>query len=134
MDAEFFSQNWALLLAALPALFVAISVIRNVAARSGSGQLKSMLANHRKAVQMFDDARAKCGKAERRVEKLAVKAEQVKPRVLEEARASVRDAQALEKIAADKVLVAANHVRRIIHEEFPPSRHEELRARYLPSD
>lgn len=134
MNAEFFSSNWALLLAAVPALIVSVSVIRHVAARSAAGQLRSMLANHRNAVKALDDARAQRGKAERRVEKLAARADQVKPRILDEAKATVRDAQALEKVAADKALVTANHVRRVIYEEFPPSRHDELRAQYLPGD
>lgn len=134
MNAEFFSSNWALLLAAVPALIVAISVSRQVAARSGPGQLRGMLANHRSAIKVLDNARQQRGKAERRVEKLAARVDQVKPRILDEAQAMVRDAQALEKIAADKVLVTTNHVRRVIHEEFPPSRHDELRARYLPDD
>lgn len=134
MDAEFFSRNWALLLAALPALVVALAVARQIVARSGSGQLRSMLADHRNALQLLDDARAQYRKAERHVEKLAARADQVKPRVLAEAREKAQDAQALEKIAADKLLVTTNHVRRVIHEEFPPSRHEELRTRYLPGD
>ena len=32
----------------------------------------------------------------------------------------------------DKVLIAQNHVRKIILEEFPPKRHESLRAKILP--
>ena len=42
--------------------------------------------------------------------------------------------RSLAKIADDKAQVQANHVRRVIFEEFPPSRHEKLRARYLPQD
>ncbi|MGI9262390.1 MAG: hypothetical protein ACR2QR_10170, partial [Woeseiaceae bacterium] len=126
--------NWALLLAAVPALIVVIAVIRQLAARSAPGQLRSMLADHRGALKTLADARAQCSKADRRVEKLVARVDQTKPRVLEEARACARDAQALEKIAADKALVTANHVRRVIHEEFPPSQHEELRLRYVPGD
>jgi len=134
MNADFFSNNWALLLAAVPALIVVVSVIRQLAARSAPGQLRGMLADHRSALKVLANARAQCSKADRRVAKLAAKVDQTKPRVLEEARACARDAQALEKIAADKVLVTANHVRRVIHEEYPPSQHEELRARHLPGD
>jgi len=96
--------------------------------------LRSVTADHHSATKALDDAHAQCKKAERRVKKLVAKVDQTKPRVLEEAKASVRDTQALEKIAADKVMVTANHVRRVIHEEFPPNRHEELRLRYLPDD
>jgi len=31
----------------------------------------------------------------------------------------------------DRVLVAATHVRRVIHDEFPPIRQEKLRNKYL---
>ncbi len=134
MNADFFNNNWALLLATVPAVIVIVSVIRQLAMQSAPGQLRSVLADHNSAMKMLVVARAQRTKAERRAEKLAAKAEQTKPRVLQEARDSARDAQALEKIAADKVLVTANHVRRVIHEEFPPTRHAELRARYLPED
>jgi hypothetical protein len=32
------------------------------------------------------------------------------------------------------VLIAENHVRKIIVEEFPPNRHERMRSRYLPGE
>jgi hypothetical protein len=32
------------------------------------------------------------------------------------------------------VLIAENHVRKIIVEEFPPRLHERLRERYLPGE
>ena len=38
------------------------------------------------------------------------------------------------KIAADQVLIAENHVRKIIVEEFPPNRHERMRGRFLPGE
>ena len=41
---------------------------------------------------------------------------------------------ALAKIADDQQLIAMNHVRRIIHDEFPPKQHDKMRARYLPDD
>ena len=66
--------------------------------------------------------------------KLDANAGKVKPRLLQEAKDALQDARALEKIAGDKVLIAANHVRRVIHEEFPPSRQQKLRARYLPGE
>ena len=58
----------------------------------------------------------------------------MKPRRLEEAAGAVQDAEALLKIAGDKVLIAENHVRRIIVEEFPPKHHERMRSRYLPQE
>jgi predicted metal-dependent phosphoesterase TrpH len=65
---------------------------------------------------------------------LQKKAESVKPRRLEETAGAVQDAEALLKIAGDQVLVAENHVRKIIVEEFPPKRHDRMRSRYLPRE
>ena len=62
------------------------------------------------------------------------KADKVKPRVLQEARNALDDARALQRIMNDRAQVTRNLVRRAIFEEFPPSRHEKLRARYLPED
>ncbi|NIN38846.1 MAG: hypothetical protein GTO67_09360, partial [Gammaproteobacteria bacterium] len=41
---------------------------------------------------------------------------------------------ALLKITADQVLIAENHVRKIIVEEFPPNRHDRMRSKYLPDE
>jgi hypothetical protein len=73
-------------------------------------------------------------RASTRLAGLEKKAESVKPRRLEETAAAVQDAEALLKIAGDQVLVAENHVRKIIVEEFPPKRHDRMRSRYLPLD
>ena len=44
---------------------------------------------------------------------------------------TMQDAEALLKIATDQVLIAQNHVRRIIVEEYPPKKHEKMRNKYL---
>ena len=49
-------------------------------------------------------------------------------------KARVRTTEALLKIASDQVLIAENHVRKIIVVEFPPKHHERLRRRYLPGE
>ena len=72
--------------------------------------------------------------ASTRLAGLERKAESVRPRRLEETAEAVQDARALLKIAGDQVLVAENHVRKIIIEEFPPKRHERMRSRYLPRE
>jgi len=73
-------------------------------------------------------------KAGKKFEKLLARADRVKPRVLQEAKESVEDGRALAKILNDKVIVAETHVRRIIYDEFPPEKHERMRAKYLPQD
>ena len=68
------------------------------------------------------------------LDRLEAKSESVKPVRLQEAAEAVQDAEALLKVATDQVLIAENHVRKIIVEEFPPKRHERLRNRYLPGE
>ena len=62
------------------------------------------------------------------------KADRVKPVDLEAARGALADAEALLRISSDKVLVEVNLLRKVIFEQFPPRRHEALRAQYLPDD
>jgi hypothetical protein len=68
------------------------------------------------------------------LDRLERRADSVTPRRLREAAEAVQDAEALLKIAADQVLVAENHVRKIIVDEFPPRHHARMRSRYLPGD
>ncbi|MDZ7644578.1 MAG: hypothetical protein U5K76_10395 [Woeseiaceae bacterium] len=134
MDVELSRRNWALAVAAV--LFVIVAVIVGIALyrRSARGQL----AQRARALRTAHAECARAGRAvataERRVDRLRERADKVKPRLLEEARGVLHDARALEKIAADRVLIAANHLRRVIYEEFPPARHDALRRRYLPDD
>jgi putative cell wall-binding protein len=72
-------------------------------------------------------------KAERIVRRLHDNADRAKPRHLQEAKDALQDARALAKIAHDKIMVAENHVRRVILEEFPPIKHETMREKYLPN-
>jgi DNA-binding phage protein len=71
-------------------------------------------------------------KAERIARRLHERAEQAKPRHVQEANGVLEDARMLAKIANDQVLIAENHVRRVIHEEYPPVKQERLRKKYLP--
>ncbi len=70
-------------------------------------------------------------KAEHVANRLNENAERAKPRHLQEAKDALQDARALAKIANDRILIAENHVRRVIHEEFPPVKQEALRQKYL---
>jgi hypothetical protein len=134
MNADAFTNNWALIVAAIPAMIVVVLVIRHLAGRSASGQLRIVLRDYRNSQKELRVARQSMRDAAARVEKLDARAGQTKPRVLQEARDAAEDALSLEKIAGDRCLVTANHVRRVIHEEFPPDRQEKLRTKYLPQE
>lgn len=134
MNSSLLANNWALVLAAVPLLIAIISVSRRLLNRTATGQLSQVLADYRKAQSELAAAKKTSRKAAARVSKLASKAGETKPRILQEAREAAEDAASLEKIADDRAQVAANHVRRIIHTEFPPKQQEKLRNRYLPQD
>ncbi len=132
MDSEFLKSNWALLAAVGIGLIIVLIVLSQLIRRSAWGQLRATrraLAEARR-----DEGRAlqAVEKAERIARRLHERAEQTKPRHVQEANGVLEDARMLAKIANDKVLVAENHVRRVIHEEYPPVKQERLRKKYLP--
>jgi hypothetical protein len=124
-------SHWALMLASATAVVLLAAGIVHVARRSARGQLRRMrkLLDRERVRQR--KAAAAVVRAERQRDRLMGRSDRVKPRVLTEAGEALQDAKALAKIAADRVLVAENHLRRVILEEFPPARHDTLRSRYL---
>ncbi len=133
MNDAVFVNNWALGLAAVVGSLAAISVFVVIIRRSARGQLKRVCTELKKAQKLHRQAGGVTEKSHRRLGKLGKNAEKVKPRLLQKAKDALQDARALEKIANDQVLIAGNHVHRVIHEEFPPSRQQALRDRYLPT-
>ena len=134
MNLDALRQNWGLAVAGLLLLVVLAIVFAAIYRRSARGQLAS-------TVRALRQARRECLKSERQVEvltakvaKLRERARSVKPRVLTETSEALDDARALAKIQRDRVLVAANHVRRVIYQEYPPAKHDALRRKHLPDD
>ena len=134
MANGFLHEHWALVGAAALLAIVVTAVIRQWHLRTAGGQLREVLKAHRKVRAEYRRAARNATRAQKQVEKLEKRAEHVKPRRLEESRQALADAEALTKILEDKLQVTANHVRRVIHEEFPPRRQPALRARFLPED
>ena len=127
-------QHWALFGAAAVGAAVLLFAAWRAWLDSSRGRLR---AARRRLLQKRREA-AKCRRARERakakLESLAGRSESVKPVRLQEARDALQDAEALLKIARDQVLIAENHVRKIILEEFPPKHHERLRRRCLPGE
>ena len=127
-------QHWALLGAAAVGAAVLLFAAWRAWLDSSRGRLR---AARRRLLRKRREA-AQCLRAEERakakLEGLAGRSESVKPVRLQAARDALEDAEALLKIARDQVLIAENHVRKIIVEEFPPKRHERLRRRCLPGE
>ena len=134
MTVEFITRHWSLLGAT--ALFTAIGLFLafRVYTDSASGQLGARVRALRSRYRDVDNAESALARAEKRLARLTGKSASVKPRHVEEAREALDDARALLKIASDQVLIAENHVRKTILDEFPPKRQEALRTRYLRSE
>lgn len=134
MNPDYLRQNWGLAVAAVLFVIVLLAVLRALYQRSARGQLAATARRLRAARRAHRQADAKVTAAEKRLVKLGEKASSVKPRIVTEAQEALADARALAKIADDQVLIAANHVRKVIYLEYPPERHEALRKKYLPDD
>jgi hypothetical protein len=134
MNPESLTENWALWAALVPATMAVAVVAWLVYRRSAGGQLRAALKAHRSAERDLDKASRSVRGMQGRLQRLMKKAGKVKPRLLQEARDELEDAQALERIMKDKAQVTRNLVRRAIFEEFPPAKHERLRAKHLPED
>lgn len=134
MSVDWLRQNWGLAAAVVLIALVLVITSHAVYRRSAGGQLAAAARRLRLARREHAKAAARVAGMEARVQKLAAKSQSVKPRVLTEAREALQDARALAKISHDKVLIAANHVRKVIYQEYPPARHDALRRKYLPDD
>jgi len=134
MDPESLQADWALWLG-LASLIVAIAVLLpQLLQRTSRGQLKVAVAALKQVRKDYRKSVRALKKAEKKAHKLMARADRIKPRVLQEAREAVEDGKALARIFSDKLMVARNSVRLVIHEEFPPARHERMSKRYLPAD
>jgi hypothetical protein len=127
-------QNWGLILAASLLVLVGVSVIVTLFGRSAGVRLRRQARELRRRRAALKSARTGVQRCERRLSALQQRADRVAPRRLREAEESLEDARALAAIAHDQALIAANLLRRLIFEEFPPARHDSLRSRYLPGD
>lgn len=134
MDNEFLIHHWGLLAAALLLAVAALHVALSLWQHSASGQLRQALAAMQEQRRLAAKAEGATVKAESRLDSLLQARDKVRPSFLQEAKEALQDARALQKIAEDRQLIAENHLRRIILEEFPPIKQHKLRLRYLPAD
>ena len=131
MTLEYATTHWALLSASVLGLAVVMFVVWRIWLDSARGQLRGALRTLRQAERDVTRLELNVRKSAATLARLRAKAESVKPSRLQEAAGTAQDAEALLKIAVDQILIAENHVRRIIVEEFPPKRHETMRSKYL---
>lgn len=134
MEIEFIRHNWAILAASVLGLAIFVFVAFRVFEDSTRGQLMRLVRAHDEKVRAAQRAHKVSIKAARRLQRIRGKGDSAIPENIQLASEALEDAQALKKIADDQVLIAANHVRKIILEKFPLGRHESLRARYLTDE
>lgn len=134
MMLDVLGKYWALIGASVLGTAVLLFVLFRIYQDSGRGRLLARVAELRVRECEAKKARKSLAKAAARLERLRARADSVKPRLGQEASEALEDARALQKIADDQVLVAQNHVRKIILEEYPPKQHAAMRARYLQQD
>ncbi|MGI9225071.1 MAG: hypothetical protein ACR2QX_11375 [Woeseiaceae bacterium] len=134
MTHEFATTHWALLSASVLGLAVVMFVLWRLWLDSARGQLHVAVRRLREANLQGHKQRLAVENLTATLNRMLARADSVKPRRVQETREAVQDAQALLKIATDQVLIARNHVRRVIVEEFPPRRHEAMRNKYLGND
>jgi hypothetical protein len=131
MTLDLLQQHWALLVAGIVGAAVVLFAGWRAWLDSPRGRLHLARKQLRAKIREARKQRRAGGRATVRLDRLVTKSDSVRPSRLEEATDAVRDAQALLKIANDQVLIAENHVRKIIVEEFPPKHHERMRRKYL---
>mgnify|MGYP001828913665 CR=1 FL=1 len=134
MTFDLLQQHWALFIAGIVGTAVLLFAAWRAWLDSPRGRLRTArrrLRDKRVAALRQQSALQRLSSA---LDSLEKKANSITPRRLREAAEAVQDAEALLKCAGDQVLVAENHVRKIIVDDFPPRHHERMRSRYLPGD
>jgi hypothetical protein len=132
MTLEFVQHNWAVLVASVLGLGIGLFVAYRVFDDSARGRLMHLVRLYDEKILAANKAQRVASKADAKLQKLRAKLQSAKPRHVQEMSEALEDAHALLKIAKDQVLIAANHLRKLILEEFPPARHEQLQSKYLP--
>ena len=134
MNIESLQSDWAVWLA-LASLVIAIALIIPILLkRTSRNKLNKVLSDLNETQKELRKTTRLSDKAEKKPQKMLANIERVKPRELQDAKDAAEDSKALTKILSDKMMVAQNHVRRVIHDEFPPAKHDRMRAKYLPQD
>jgi uncharacterized protein YlxW (UPF0749 family) len=134
MTSTFLQQHWALVSASIIATAVLVFAGWRAWLDSPRGRLRAARRSLRSKRLEARKQRKALQRLSSRLDKLEAQADSVKPRQLREAAEAAQDAEALLKIAGDQVLIAENHVRKIIVEEFPPKHHDRMRGKYLAGE
>jgi hypothetical protein len=131
MTIDTLQQNWALLIASVLGLGIVLFVLFRASQDSRRGRLGSALTYLRDRERAAQKAAKALDKAGSRIERLRARSESVPPKQADAARDALAEAQELQKLIDDQLLIARNNVRLLIVEEYPPKRHDAMRSKYL---
>ena len=131
MTIDYLQQNWALLIASVLGLGIVLFVLFRASQDSRRGRLGSALTYLRDRERAAQKAAKTLDKASSRIERLRARSESVPPKLADAARDALTEAQELQKLIDDQLLIARNKVRLLITEEYPPKQHEAMRSKYL---
>jgi hypothetical protein len=131
MTIDYLQQNWALLIASVLGLGIVLFVLLRASQDSRRGRLGSALTYLRDRERAAQKAAKALDKASSRIERLRARSESVPPKLADAARDALTEAQELQKLIDDQLLIARNNVRLLIVEEYPPKRHDAMRSKYL---
>jgi uncharacterized membrane protein YccC len=131
MVAEVLQKNWALAVAIVLGVAIALFVAVRVLQDSRQGRLNRALRDLRDRERALRKASKAADKAAARLSNLSTRGDTVPPRKLVGAKDALAAAQETERLLRDQVLVVRNTARTIILEDFPPRRQDALLTRYL---
>ena len=131
MSIDYLQHNWALLIASVLGLGIVLFVLFRASQDSRRGRLGSALTYMRDRERAATKAVKALEEAAHKIERLRARSESVPPKQADAARDALLEAQELQKLIDDQLLIARNKVRVLITEEYPPKRHEAMRSKYL---
>ena len=131
MTLDLVIRHWALLLASVLGVAIALFVLHRLYTDSARGRLRGRVRELNAQKRAAGRAARRFERAEAKFAQLQRQASTVKPRLLSAADEAVQDARMLKKVADDLVLVAQRKLRDLIIEEFPPNRQDGLRNKYM---
>lgn len=131
MISETLQQHWALVIASVLAVAIALFVVVRLLQDSRQGRLKRALRSVRDREKALRKATRDADKAASKLSSLSARGDAVPPRKLIAAKDALGAAQETERLLRDQVLVVRNNARTIILEDYPPKRHDVMLSRYL---
>lgn len=131
MTIDDLQQYWALVIASVLGLGIVLFVLSRASQNSRRGRLGSALTYMRDRERAARKAVKALEEVTHKIERLRARSESVPPKQADAARDALLEAQELQKLIDDQLLIARNNVRLLITEEYPPKRHEAMRSKYL---